>query len=51
MGDTLDLGLIENNKLRDGDISVNPENVIHEAKEEVKTILTQLELILNELKK
>lgn len=49
MGDTLDLGLIESNKLQDNNISIRPENIILKAKEEVKTILTQLELILKEL--
>ncbi len=48
--DTLDLGLIVDDKLQEAKSLESPEEIIRDAKEEVSTILSQLELILKELK-
>lgn len=48
--DTLDLGLIVDDKLQEAKSLGSPEDIIRVAKDEVSTILSQLELILNELK-
>ena len=48
--DTLDLGLIIDDKLQETKSLESPESIIREAKDEVTIILSQLDLILKELK-
>lgn len=49
-GDTLDLGLIADSSLQDPTTLGEPEDIIREAKDELTDILSQLDLMLNELK-
>ena len=48
--DTLDLGLIVDDKLQEAKSLGSPEDIIREAKDEVTIILSQLDFILKELK-
>lgn len=48
--DTLDLGLIVDDKLQETRSLVSPEDIIREVKDEVTIILSHLDLILKELK-
>lgn len=48
--DSLDLGLIADSSLQDSATLGDPEDIIREAKEEITTILSQLDLMLKELK-
>lgn len=49
-GDTLDLGLIADSSMQDSAALGEPEEIIREAKEDLTVILSQLDLILKELK-
>lgn len=49
-GDSLDLGLIADSNLQDSATLGTPEDIIREAKDELTTILSQLDLMLKELK-
>ena len=48
--DSLDLGLIADNSLQDSTTLGEPEDIIREAKDELTAILSQLDLMLKELK-
>ncbi len=48
--DTLDLGLITDDSLQDSETLGEPEEIIREAKEEIASILSQLDLLLKEFK-
>lgn len=49
-GDSLDLGLIADSSLQDSATLGDPKDIIQEAKDEITTILSQLDLMLKELK-